>query len=285
VGAALFQPGVASTIPRIAPDVQRANAVLRVVEALMIMAGPAAAGVLVAVWSAGAAFAVNGATFAVSALCLTLMRIAPIPSDSLRRDSLGAELAGGWREFKARNWLWGVIAIWTVYGLTVAGPMVPLTASLVTGDHGSAAYGVLMAVNGAGSAVGGLLALRLRPRAPLAAGAVALLGLPVNLALLGLGAPVALLGAGQFIGGAAFAFWLVMWSTAVQTHVPQEALNRMHAYDVAGSLLMMGVGRTLSGPVAAAVGTETVLLVGAGIAVLVVGALLAVRPIRTLPRV
>ncbi|MEU2115126.1 MFS transporter [Streptomyces sp. NPDC016459] len=283
-GAALFQPGVASTVPRIAPDVQRANAVLRVVEALMTMGGPAAAGLLVAVWNAGAAFAVNGVTFAVSALCLTLMRIPRLPSDSLRRDTLRAELRGGWREFKARSWLWGVICIWTVYGLTVAGPMVPLTASLVTEDHGSATYGVLMAVNGAGSAAGGLLALRLRPRTPLAAGAVALLGLPVNLALLGLGAPVALLGAGQFIGGAAFAFWLVMWSTAVQTHVPQEALNRMHAYDVAGSLLMMGVGRTLSGPVAAAVGTEAVLTVGAGIAVLVVGALLAVRPIRTLPR-
>ncbi|MEW1694215.1 MFS transporter [Streptomyces sp. NPDC093249] len=285
VGAALFQPGVASTIPRIAPDVQRANAVLRVAEALMTMAGPAAAGLLVALWGAGSAFAVNGATFAASALCLVLLRMAPLPSDSIRRASLGVELVGGWREFTARKWLWGVISIWTVYGLTVAGPMVPLTASLVTEDHGAATYGVLMAVNGAGSAVGGLLALRVRPRKPLAAGAVALLGLPVGLVLLGLGAPVALLGAGQFIGGAAFAFWLVMWSTAVQTHVPQEALNRMHAYDVAGSLLMMGVGRTLSGPVAGLVGTETVLLTGAGIAVLVVCALLVVRPIRTLPRV
>ncbi|MBD0707208.1 MULTISPECIES: MFS transporter [unclassified Streptomyces] len=284
VGAALFQPGVASTIPRIAPDVQRANAVLRVVEALMTMAGPAAAGVLVAVWNAGAAFGVICVTFAVSALCLGLMRLVPIPSDSLRRDSLRVELVLGWREFTSRSWLWGVICIWTVYGLTVAGPMVPLTASLVTADHGAATYGVLMAVNGAGSALGGLLAIRVRPRTPLAAGAVALLGLPVNLMLLGMGAPVPLLVAGQFIGGTAFAFWLVMWSTSVQTHVPQEALNRMHAYDVAGSLLMMGVGRALSGPVAAAVGTETVLLTGAGIAVLVVCALLSVRPIRTLGR-
>ncbi|MCW7991428.1 MFS transporter, partial [Streptomyces platensis subsp. clarensis] len=107
---------------------------------------------------------------------------------------------------------------------------------------------------------------------------------PVNLLLLGTDAAVPLLYAGQFTGGAAFAFWLVMWSTAVQTHVPQDALNRMHAYDVAGSLLMMGVGRTLSGPVAAVVGAEQVLLAGAGIAVLVVTALLVVRPIRTLPR-
>ncbi|MFI8999373.1 MFS transporter [Streptomyces sp. NPDC053541] len=285
VGAALFQPGVASTIPRIAPDVQRANAVLRVVEALMTMAGPALAGLLVAVWNAGAAFAVNASTFAVSAVCFLLLRVAPVPSDSAERGSLLAEMALGWREFRARSWLWGVIAIWTVYGLTVAGPMVPLTASLVTEEYGSATYGVLMAVNGAGSAAGGLLALRLRPVRPLAAGAVALLGLPVNLLLLGSGAPVPLLHAGSFLAGAAFAFWLVMWSTSVQTHVPQDALNRMHAYDVAGSLLMMGVGRALSGPVAAVVGTERVLLAGSAIAVLVVAALLVVRPIRTLPRV
>ncbi|MGW5419169.1 MFS transporter [Streptomyces sp. NPDC003943] len=284
VGAALFQPGVASTIPRIAPDVQRANAVIRVVEALMTMAGPAAAGLLVALWSAGAAFAVNGACFAVSAVCFTLLRVAPVPSDGVRRGSLLREMALGWREFRSRSWLWGVIAIWTVYGLTVSGPMIPLTATLITGAYGSATYGVLMTVIGAGSAAGGLLAVRLRPRRPLAAGAVGLLGLPLFLALLGTGAPLPLLYAGGFVEGAAFAFWLVMWSTSVQTHVPQEALNRMHAYDVAGSLLMMGVGRAASGPVAAVVGTERVLLVGAGIAVLVVTALLVVRPIRTLPR-
>ncbi|MEU8528932.1 MFS transporter [Streptomyces sp. NPDC048629] len=284
VGAALFQPGVASTIPRIASDVQRANAVLRVVESLMTMAGPALAGLLLAFSDVGTVFAVNAATFGVSALCLALMRIPALAHDRIARGSMRAELAIGWREFTARNWLWGVIAIWTVYGLTVAGPMTTLTATLVTGDHGSSTYGVLMAVNGAGNAAGGLLALRLRPRRPLAAGAVALLGLPVNLYLLGSGASVALLGAGQFIAGAAFAFWLVMWSTSVQTHVPQEALNRMHAYDVAGSLLMMAAGRALAGPVAEAVGAEHVLLVGAGIAVLVVGALLVVRPIRTLGR-
>ncbi|MFF7182006.1 MFS transporter [Streptomyces sp. NPDC008121] len=284
VGAALFQPGVASTIPRIAPDVQRANAVLRVVESLMTMAGPAVAGLLVALSGAGAAFAANGLTFVVSALCLFLMRIPAAPADTAVRGSLGSEMAVGWREFRDRSWLWGVIAIWTVYGLTVAGPMVPLTATLVTGEHGSAAYGVLMAVQGAGSAAGGLLALRLRPRRPLAAGAVALLGLPVNLVLLGSGASVQVLGAGQFLGGAAFAFWLVMWSTSVQTHVPQDALNRMHAYDVAGSLLMMAAGRALAGPAAEAVGAERVLLAGAGIAVLVVAALLLARPIRTLPR-
>ncbi|MFG2561187.1 MFS transporter [Streptomyces sp. NPDC048496] len=285
VGAALFQPGVASTVPRVSLDVQRGNAVLRVSEALMTMAGPAFAGLLVGLASAGAVYAANAATFAVSGVCLFLLRLAPMPSDTVQRGTFVAELVDGWREFKARSWLWGVIAIWTVYGFTVIGPMLPLTAVEVTEAHGSGTYGVMMAVNGAGSVVGGLLALRLRPRRPLAAGAIALTGVCVNLVVLGLGLPVSALGVGQFVAGGVFAFWLVMWSTTVQTHVPPEALNRLHAYDVAGSLLMLAAGRALAGPVADAVGAPEVLLAGAVINALVVGVLLVARPIRRLERI
>ncbi|MET7645994.1 MFS transporter [Streptomyces sp. NPDC005426] len=285
VGAALFQPGVASTTPRVATDVQRANAVLRVSEALMTMAGPAFAGVLVGLASAGAVYAANAATFLVSGVCLFLLRLAPAPSDEAPRGTFVAELVDGWREFTARSWLWGVIAIWTVYGFTVLGPMLPLTAVEVTEAHGSGSYGAMMAVNGAGSVLGGLLALRLRPRRPLTAGAVALTGVCVNLVVLGLGMPVFALGAGQFVAGAAFAFWLVMWSTTVQTHVPPEALNRLHAYDVAGSLLMLAAGRALAGPVADRVGAPELLLAGAVINMLAVGVLLAARPIRRLERI
>ncbi|MET9511124.1 MFS transporter [Streptomyces flavidovirens] len=284
VGAALFQPGVASTVPRLAHDVQRANAVLRVCEALMTMAGPAFAGLVVGLsGGAGAVFAANAATFGVSGLCLFLLRLPPA-GDPVERGSLLAELVDGWHEFTSRSWLWGVIAIWTVYGLTVAGPMLPLTAVLVTEAHGSGTYGALMAVNGAGSVAGGLLALRLRPVRPLAAGAVALLGVVVNLLVLGLNMSVLALAVGQFVGGAAFAFWLVMWSTTVQTHVPPDALNRLHAYDVSGSLLMMAAGRALAGPVSETVGPERVLLAGVVVMVGVVGVLLGARPIRELRR-
>lgn len=85
VGAALFQPGVASTVPRVSSDVQRANAVLRVSEALMTMAGPAFAGMLVGLASAGAVYAANASTFLVSGICLFLLRLAPAPSDDAQR--------------------------------------------------------------------------------------------------------------------------------------------------------------------------------------------------------
>lgn len=46
---ALFQPGIASLVPRVTPDIQGANAVLRVGESLARIAGSAIGGILVAV--------------------------------------------------------------------------------------------------------------------------------------------------------------------------------------------------------------------------------------------
>jgi hypothetical protein len=76
-----------------------------------------------------------------------------------------------------------------------------------------------------------------------------------------------------------------MWATSVQTQVPGDVLNRVHAYEVAGSVGMYPIGAALAGPAVAAFGTDRVLLVGAVVGTLTVVALLAVRPIRTLQRV
>ncbi|MFD7889198.1 MFS transporter, partial [Streptomyces albidoflavus] len=62
-----------------------------------------------------------------------------------------------------------------------------------------------------------------------------------------------------------------MWATSVQTQVRPEVLNRIHAYDVAGSLAMMPVGQALAGPAAGLLGTDVVLVSG-GLLTLVVGA-------------
>ncbi len=75
-----------------------------------------------------------------------------------------------------------------------------------------------------------------------------------------------------------------MWATTVQTQVPPDVLNRIHAYDVAGSLAMMPVGQALAGPSAAALGTDHVLLVAGVMSLVVAVILLAVRPIRDLER-
>jgi len=84
--------------------------------------------------------------------------------------------------------------------------------------------------------------------------------------------------------GAGIGVWGVMWSTAVQTQVPGEVLNRVHAYEVAGSVGLYPLGSALAGPAAHAFGTTRVLAVGVLVALLTPAALLLARPVRTLPR-
>ncbi|MET8610412.1 MFS transporter [Streptomyces misionensis] len=289
VASAVFQPGVASTVPRLSADVQGANGAIRIAESVAQLAGPAVAGLLVGFASPGGVFAAHAGTYAVSALCLLLLRLPPLSPDALAATGRGmrafrADLVQGWREFRSRTWLWGVIVIWGLYMIAVAGPTTPLVATEVVQQHGPRAYGLVNSALGAGTVVGGLLALRLRPRRMLRAGAFSLFlffGFPGAVGL-GLGVPA--VAAGAALAGAGMSFWSVMWATTVQTQVPSDVLNRIHAYDVAGSLAMMPVGQAVAGPAAGALGASHVLLVSAATSLVVVVFLLAVPAIRGLVR-
>lgn len=289
VAAAVFQPGVASTLPRLAADVQGANAAIRIAESAAQLAGPAFAGLLVGFASPGGVFAAHAGTYAVSALCLLLLRLRPLPPDTLvatgraLRD-FRADLVRGWREFRSRTWLWAVIAIWCLYMIAVNGPVVPLVATEVVQHHGARAYGLVNSALGAGTVIGGLLALRLRPRRMLRAGALSLCLYFTFPGAVGLGLGVPAMSGGAALAGAGMSFWGVMWATSVLTQVPPETLNRIHAYDVAGSLAMMPVGQALAGPAAVLLGADRVLLVAAVISLAVVALLLAVPAIRDLVR-
>lgn len=289
VAGAVFQPGVASTVPRLASDVQGANGAIRIAESSAQLAGPAAAGLLVGFASPGGVFAAHAATYAISALCLLLLRL-PAPAADAGTSHHGgsgafrADLVEGWREFRSRTWLWGVIAIWCVYMIAVWGPTVPLVATEVVQQHGPRAYGLVNSALGAGTVVGGLLALRLRPRRMLRAGAVSLFAFAGFPATVGAGLDVPFMAAGAAVAGAGMSFWGVMWATSVQTQVQPDVLNRIHAYDVAGSLAMMPVGQALAGPAASVVGADHVLLFAGTVSFAIPLAMLSVPAIRNLIR-
>ncbi|GAA2373542.1 MFS transporter [Catellatospora methionotrophica] len=280
---AVFQPGTAGLTVQVASDVQRANGALRVAEAMTALLGPALAGLLVAMLNAGAVLAFDAATFAVSGLCLLALRVAAVTVTT--GTNMARSLVEGWREFRQRTWLWTVIAIWAVYGLLVFGPVVPLGAALIVGAHGATAYGIVTSVFGAGTIAGGLLGMWLRPRRPLAAGATAMLLFACCPLVLAAGADLPLLCLGHLIGGAGFAFWGVMWATTVQTQIPAPVLNRVYAYDVAGSILILPIGRALAGPVALLAGSREVLAFSTVFALLACGLLLSAPAVRTLRRV
>ncbi|MEV0458482.1 MFS transporter [Catellatospora methionotrophica] len=282
--AAMFQPGVASMVPRVATDVQRANGALRVADAGAQLLGPALSATLVVLTGPGTVYAINAATFAVSAVCLLALRLPPVvrnpqPDVTIRRD-----LREGWHEFRARSWMWSVIGIWVVFGVTLFGPYIPLSSGVITGYLGESAYGWAMSAMGGGTVLGGLVAMRVRPARPLAAGGVAMFGFALIPLSVSVHAPFWLLLAAHAVGGAAWAFWSVMWATSVQTQVPGPVLNRVSAYEVAGSVAGIPIGQVLAGPAAALVGADQVLGASALVGVVGCAVLLALRPVRRLRR-
>ncbi|GAA4833865.1 hypothetical protein [Kitasatospora terrestris] len=177
-----------------------------------------------------------------------------------------------------------MIAIWMVFAVLSWGPQLSVAAGVVVPEHGATAFGLLNCALGAGIVVGGLLAIRWKPAHPLAAGAAAMLAYPLYPLGIVLGLPLWALAAAQLAVGAGIGLWGVMWATTVQTHVPGEVLNRVHAYEVAGSVGLYPLGSALAGPATHAFGTDAVLLTGAAVALLTATTLLATRPVRTLPR-
>ncbi|MGO4456876.1 MFS transporter [Streptomyces sp. M-16] len=280
---AMFQPGLASLVPQVAEDIQRANALLRISEAICTLLGPGVAGLLVAYWNVAGSFVVIAAAYALSALGLAPLRRLGTARDE-SDDPMWHRLATGWQEFRSRSWLWGVISVWAVYGLFVFGPALPLGATLLTEQHGAGGYGWIASADGAGTIVGGLLGMRVRPRRPLVAGACAMFFFALNPLAPALGWSFTVTALTGAVAGCGFAFWGVMWATSVQSHIPLAVLSRVSAYDVAGSIMVIPVGRALAGPAAAAFGADRVLLFSSAVGVVCIGVMLSVPAIRALER-
>ncbi|MFJ5233270.1 MFS transporter [Kitasatospora sp. NPDC088391] len=281
--AAMFQPGAASTVPLVSTDVQGANGVLRISEALTTLVGPPLAGLLAAV-STGWVMVIAAVMYAVSACCLLALRLGPVPAPP-PGDSLWRNLVVGWHEFWSRSWMWGVILVWMVFTVLSWGPFGPVVAGQVIARDGGTVYGLINGMFGAGTVVGGLLAIRVKPQRPLAAGAVALFVFATQQFAFAAGLPWPLLGTAQLVSGIGISFWGVMWATSVQTQVPGEVLNRIHAYEVAGSVCMFPLGSALAGPAVDALGTTRVYLIGGAVTLATAATLLLSRPVRELRRV
>ncbi|MEU9859926.1 MFS transporter [Streptomyces sp. NPDC047971] len=290
---AMFLPGVNGMVPLVAREPQRANATLKVADALAHLLGPALAGLLITLTGAAAVYAIDAGTFLLSAACLALIRLSPAataeagagPESSARTGgSLRRDLRRGWQEFRARTWMWAVILIWVVYGVLLFGPLVPLASTLIGGRLGPNAYGLVVSFLGVGTVLGGLLALRLHPARPLAAGAPAMALYSLLPLSVGLGADLPVLLLCHALGGGGLAFWSVMWATSVQTHTPPAVLNRVTAYELAGSVSGIALGQILAGPATGLASPARLLLVSGGTCLAGCVALLAIPAIRTLRR-
>jgi MFS family permease len=300
-GEGLFLPASFAIMPALlgADRLQAGNALNSAAVQFGSLLGPALGGVLVASAGSAPAFAVDSATFAVSALTLGLIvtRARAMPSaaepgaagpETLdtrdepdtrdARDAPDAEpgkSSGVWPLLRHSRLLQALLIVTVVANFTSAGTFEVALPSLAHLRFGATGYGALVACFGAGAVIGTLAATRaggLRRPAPVACAAflVSAAGIAL-LPFLG-GLPGA--GAAALVVGAGTGFGNIVMITLLQQWAPPALLGRIMGVMMLASMGTFPISVALSGVLVRILGPIPFFPVaGAVLAVAILGAL------------
>jgi MFS family permease len=265
VGLAFTGPAGSALLTEIVPpdQLQDANALGGMPSSAGIVLGPVLAGAIVATAGSAPAIAFDSLSFAISAACLSALRIKTLPRPPA--ESVVAMLAGGWHELRSHTWLWVIVLQWTFYNPLVVAPFMALGPFVAQHAYGGpAGWGAILAVYGAGALAGEGLALRYRPKRPMVVATLGTMMYTLLTAVLAAELPVPIVAAAAFLTGGGVALFVVLWNTALQREVRPEALSRVSAYDWLGSNLLNPAGYAMVGPLSGAIGVSGVLCLAAG---------------------
>jgi MFS family permease len=268
-GQAFFSPAFDAIVPDVLPpdELAQANALDQFVRPIALrLAGPALGGVLIALFGAGSAFALDALSFAVSAGALLAMTPRPRKAAS-EHATVMADIGAGLRYIRAHVWLWATFASAAIAYLLFMGPAEVLLPYIVKNDlHGSAAdLGIVFAAGGIGS-VGCAVVLGQRglPRRDITFMYVTWTLATFAIAGYGLATAVWQLMIASLAFNALETAGTIVWATAKQRHVPAALLGRVSSLDWLISIGLLPLSFALTGPVTSAIGAQAT-LIGAGL--------------------
>ncbi|HST33413.1 MAG TPA: MFS transporter [Solirubrobacteraceae bacterium] len=196
---AFFRPAANGLLPQTVPEqeIQQANGLSTLSNNIGEFAGPALATALVLGLGAGWAFALDAATFLISAALLSRVRprrrettarqlaVAPAPAtpapapapatpapatatatatataaDSSEPVGVWSEIRDGYREVRSRSWVWATLAAFCAALFTGLAPWFVLGPVVAREQYGEiGVYGLVSAVLGVGTIIGSLLGI------------------------------------------------------------------------------------------------------------------------------
>jgi MFS family permease len=278
-----FQPASSALIPQAVSRerLQQGNALLNLSGSAAQLMAPALSGLVVVTAGPGVVFAIDAATFAVSAVALASLRLAPSPP--AEHGSFVADLAAGWREVLRQRWLPPSLVASTFMNFAFAGFLVLGPIAMAASYGGAQAWGFVVATFGLGGLIGGAVAIRWRPARPLLVIFPLFAVIPLRLVALSLTPPLAVVLGSVLVASVALTFADTLWHTTLQQQVPPERLSRVSSFDWMVSLLFFPVGAAVAGPLADALGVTATMLVYAVLGIapcVVVLAFPSVRAVR-----
>ncbi len=277
-----FSPAYQSIIPQVVDkgDLSSANSLTELSYQLYCSVGPMLGASFVAFAGSAAAFAFDGLTFIVSAMCLAMLRLpvrlsaatatsANLPQRGIR--SAMSEMREGLRYVAGSTFLWVTIGLSALLTVGGAGSLVVDMPKLVHDVYGQGVWllGAIHAAGGIGSLVATLLAgylNRLRRRGITMY--LMMIGISMAFILFGLPFPhaiepmVACLA--MVVVNFGLAVYQILWLTVMQEIVPEDKLGRVSSIDQLGGYGLWPVGFALAGVIADYISPSWV-FIGAGI--------------------
>ena len=285
-GTAFFTPSLTALTVEMAPAGQlgNANALYSLAGSATRIVGPALGGALVAIAGSATVVAVDAGSYLVSVLALSLLRlppVTPIREPAAKRRSLLGDMADGWSDFRSRTWLWVTTVQFAFFNLITWAPWMLLGPVLGKEYLGGAAvWGAIMAVQGAGAILAGLLCLGRHPRRPVVAATVGTFCYALPDIPMALHATAPWVAAAAFACGAGAAVSSTFSGTAMQQQVPPQMLARVSSLMMFPSYGIGVIGYMIDGPLAGAIGTSVVFGVGAAYGLLSSAAVLTLPAVR-----
>lgn len=262
--SSFFTPAAGGVVVEVVPTEMRyaANALLKIGQNTVKVAGPAVGGVVVAAFGSSWVIGWDAVTFAAAAGVCARLDLAPAKAKV--RPGFVADLREGWDDFWSRRWLWVmvvqgsvVVPVWLV-GYQMLGP--------VYGKDflgGAAGWGLVVSAFTGGLVLGAGAALMWKVRR---VGVVVCVGTGATalpLAAMAAHLPLVLVAFAACAAGTGLSLSMTVWASLVQERIPEEKLSRVMSFSTLGQVLPVPLGYLAAGPTSTYFGVRVTLAAGA----------------------
>lgn len=273
IADAFFYPAYSALLPSILPAEQllAANGVEGVLRpAVQQAAGPALAGVMIALTSPAHALLVVAGMQLLAAIGMLVLRRTPLRReyDRAQNPIKGAvtDIREGFAYMVKTPWLLATLLFACLLLLVIMGPIQVLMPFAIRDNvgGGAGAFAAALTAFGVGAGAGSMTVASLKlPRRYLSL-MIMLWGVScVPLLVVGFASRLWLVLVAMFVVGAMSSAANVIWGTLLQRRVPADLLGRVSSLDFFVSLALMPVSMALAGPVGERIGIPSTFVIAA----------------------